>query len=183
MLINHRLQREEDPGQVALNAMEIWVQIHDIPKGFISESILASIGNFVGKYVKADPANFADTWKQYVRIRVNLDVQKPLKRCMKIKREGGSWSWVNFKYERLGNFCFVCGIIGHTERECNVLYAHPEKEVDWAYGTWLRAQGQGGKQGVGARWLRNTDGGGRWSEVGGGAKSQGTGGSSSGEMA
>ena len=48
MLVYHQVQNEEDPGQVALNAMDIWVQIHDIPKGFISECILARIGNFVG---------------------------------------------------------------------------------------------------------------------------------------
>ncbi|XP_074347434.1 uncharacterized protein LOC141686290 [Apium graveolens] len=114
MLVYHHIQNEEDPGQVALNEMEIWVQVHDILRGFISESILTSVGNFVGKYVKSNPANFDGTWRQYVRVRVRLDVQRPLKRRMKIKREGGSWNWINFKYERMGNFCFVCGIIGHT---------------------------------------------------------------------
>lgn len=183
MLVYHQIHNEEDPSQVALNVMNIWVQIHGIPKGFILEFFLESIGNFVGKYVKSDPASFDGTWRQYVRIRVQLDVQKPLKRRMKIKREGGSWNWVNFKYERMENFCFVCGIIGHTERECNVVYAHPEKEVERAYGTWLRAQNRGGKQGVGARWLRSTDTGGRWAEAGGVAGNQGTGGNSSGEAA
>lgn len=80
---------------------------------------------------------------------------------------------MNFKYERLGKFCFVCGIVGHTERECNVLYAHPDKEVERAYGTWLRAQNRGGKQGVGSRWLRNADGGKKWAEDGG-ARRQGS---------
>lgn len=73
--------------------MGIWIQIHDIPKGLISENVLVSIENFIGRYVKADPATFDGTWKQYVRIRVSLDVQKPLKRRMKIKREGGAWIW------------------------------------------------------------------------------------------
>lgn len=56
-----------------------------------------------------------------------MDIQKPLHRRMKIKREGGSWSWINFKYEMLGTFCFVCGIVGHTERDCNIVYENPEK--------------------------------------------------------
>ncbi|KAL8126012.1 hypothetical protein AgCh_013345 [Apium graveolens] len=183
MLVYHEIQTDEDPGQISLNEMDIWVQIHDIPKGFIFESILVSIGNFVGKHVKSDPTNFDSTWKQYVRVRVKMNIQKPLKRRMKIKREGGSWSWINFKYERLGNLCFVCGIIGHTERDCNVVYAHPEKEVERAYGTWLRAQSRGGKQGVGARWLRNAGGGGGWSEAGGGTSNQGNGGNNTMEVA
>ena len=57
------------------------------------------------------------------------------------------------------------------------------KGVERAYGTWLRAQNRGGKQGVGSRWLRNMDGGGRWSEAGGGSGSQGNGGDSAKEVA
>lgn len=126
-----------------LNEVDIWVQVYDMPKGFISETILQGIGAFIGKYVKSDPGNFNGTRKEFVRIRVTLDIHKPLKRRMKIKREGGNWSWVNFKYERMGSFCFVCGIMGHTD-----------KEVERAYGTWFRASRRGGKQNVGARWLR-----------------------------
>ncbi|WOG86659.1 hypothetical protein DCAR_0205876 [Daucus carota subsp. sativus] len=172
MLVYHQMLDTEDAHQVILNDIDIWVQVHDIPKGFISETVLKSIGDFIGQHVKSDPVNFDGTWKSFVRIRVRMNIRKPLKRRMKIKREGGNWSWVNFKYERLGSFCFVCGIIGHTERECNVVYAHPDKEVERAYGVWLRAPGRSSKQYVGARWLRNAEGGGRWTEYGGGVKRQ-----------
>lgn len=61
---------------------------------------------------------------------------------------------MNFIYERMGSFCFVCGIVGHTERECSVVYANPDKEIERAYGTWLRAPGRGRRQNACARWLR-----------------------------
>lgn len=51
---------------------------------------------------------------------------------MKIKKEGGNWTWVNFKYERLSILCFVCEILGHMERECNVTYANLGKEIKHA---------------------------------------------------
>lgn len=82
-------------------------------------------------------------WKSYVQLCVTMDVQKPLKRIMKVKGEEGSWNWINFKYERLSTFCFVCGVIGHSERDCAVVYANPGKEIERAYGTWLRAPGRG----------------------------------------
>lgn len=28
---------------------------------------------------------------------------------------------------------FVCGMLRHTERDCNVVYAHPDKEIEHAY--------------------------------------------------
>lgn len=38
-----------------------------------------------------------------MRIRVLLDITKPLKRQKKIKKQGGDSSFIKFKYERLGN--------------------------------------------------------------------------------
>lgn len=164
LLIYHELSDKEDPHLVKLNKMDIWVQVYDLPKGCISETILQSIGNYVGCYVCSDPANMDGMWKQFVRIRVTMDVDKPLKRKMKIKREGNTWSWINFKYERLGTFCFVCGMLGHSDRDCPIVYANPEKVIDRAYGIWLRAPGKNAKNNnLGARWLRTgSDGRNQW---------------------
>lgn len=122
----------------------------------LTEKILQSIGNHIGEFIKTDPANMNGGWKQFVRIRVALDIKKPLKRRMKLKRENGSWDWVNFKYERLGTFCFVCGMLGHSDRDCAVVYANSTKVIERAYGTWLRAPNKNVKfQNMGAKWLRN----------------------------
>lgn len=155
MLVLHQVKKGEDPLIVPLNQIDMWVQIYDIPRGFLSENILKSVGSSIGTYIKTDPSTFVGGWKQYVRIRVSLNITKPLKRRVKIKREGDGWSWLNFKFERLGTFCFVCGLIGHAERECNVVYAHPGKQVEKAYGTCLRAPNKNMKNNTGARWLRN----------------------------
>lgn len=164
LLVYHRLQPNEDPHLVPLNSMDIWLQVYDVPKGLVLDKVLQSIGNYVGNFVKTDPMNTKEPWRLYVRVRVTMDVTKPLKRRMKIKREGGVWNWVNFKYERLSLFCFVCGRMGHSDRDCEVVYVNPNKEIDRAYGVWLRAPGKNVKNQVQAsRWLRNgRDGGQAW---------------------
>lgn len=103
-------------------------------------------------------------WKPFSRIRVLINVEKPLKRRLKIKREGEGWNWLNFKYERLGTFCFVCGILGHSERDCNIVYENSDKVIEKAYGLWLRAPPKNAaKLNTGAKWLRNTsDGVSQW---------------------
>lgn len=66
------------------------------------------------------------------------------------------FSWVNFKYERLSTFCFVCGLMGHSDRDCNLVYANPEMDIPRAYGVWLRAPNRNtGNQNSGAKWLRS----------------------------
>lgn len=156
-LILYQLEDGEDPNTVQLQNVDMWIQVYDIPRGLISENILKSIGMSIGKFVKMDANTLDGVWKPFVRIRVSLNVQKPLKRRLKIKREGEGWSWVNFKYERLGTFCFVCGILGHSERDCSIVYANADKIVERAYGIWLRAPSKNAaKLSSGVRWLKNT---------------------------
>lgn len=83
-----KLENNEDPHQIQLNTTDMWVQIYDLPRGMVSEKILQSIGNHIGTFLKGDPNNTSGAWKLYVRIRVKMEIDKPLKRRMKIKREG-----------------------------------------------------------------------------------------------
>lgn len=171
LLLHHKLEEGEDAHLVRLNRMEIWVQIYDLPMGMVSTKLLESIGNYVGAFVKTDPQNLNGGWKMFVRIRVAMDIDKPLKRRMKIKREGGNWTWIQFKYERLSSFCFVCGLMGHTDRDCGIVYANSDKVIERAYGTWLRAPTRNERnQSIGARWLRNGMDGNAWGSNSGESK-------------
>lgn len=53
-----------------------------------------------------------------MRLKIRLDVRKPLKRKKKIYKKDGTECVVQCKYERLGDFCFICGMLTHTERFC-----------------------------------------------------------------
>ena len=57
---------------------------------------------------------------------------------MKIKK-GGDWFWIKLKYERLSTFCFICGILGHPDRTCPLLYVNPTVVFDKSYGVTLHA--------------------------------------------
>ncbi|XP_074378336.1 uncharacterized protein LOC141719869 [Apium graveolens] len=168
-LVVKRVTKMEDPHMVPLEMMDMWVQVHDILKDFITINVLKSIGMYVGEFLKADSNSFDGGWKSFIRIKVMLNIMKPFKRRMKIKREGGSWSWINFKYERLGNFRFMRGILGHTDKECDIVYANLDKEVERAYEGWLRAKNRDVRNNVAARWLRNINCGDVMTEYGGGS--------------
>ena len=49
--------------------------------------------------------------------------------------------WVSFKYEKLPNFCYWCGLISHDGKDCEVWLAkkNAEKTEPHEYGPWLRA--------------------------------------------
>lgn len=117
-LVVKKLEIGEQLTAIKLNDLYIWVQVYDLPIGFNSEFIHQSVGNFVGKFLRSDPKNFHGVWRNYIRIKVAVNVNKPLKSQMRIKKAGGEWMWIKFKYERLPSFCFYCGLIGHFEKFC-----------------------------------------------------------------
>lgn len=55
---------------------------------------------------------------EFCRIRVNLNIQKQLRRGIFVSLCGKRKSWLPFKYENLPTFCFGCGRIGHGVKEC-----------------------------------------------------------------
>jgi hypothetical protein len=93
-----------------------------------------------------------------MRLRVRIDVRRPLKKDKKIKNMGGEWCIVNFKYEKLGVFCFVCGVLGHSENKCEVRFAMENDDGNREWSSDLRAESRrrGGRPT--SRWL-NEEGG------------------------
>lgn len=158
-LMVKRLEEGEQLSDIALNELYMWVQIYDLSVGFNSEFILKCIGNYIGRFLKADTKNFQSIWRQFMRIKVALNVHKPLKGQMRIKKQGGEWVWVKFKYERLPSFCFYCGIIGHSEKFCEKLFDNAGTAENRKYDASIRAPMRNQTNAVKNQWLRNDEGG------------------------
>ncbi|XP_060972463.1 uncharacterized protein LOC133038358 [Cannabis sativa] len=159
-LVFHRLKKGEDPKVVPLHKIDFWVQIHDLKSGFMLERVVRSAGGYIGTYIKSDLKNFNGIWREYLRVRTTVDIAKPLKRRMKLCKENGEWIWANFKYEHLPTFCFVCGIIGHSERSCPKRFEQSVEQLVKPYGAAMRADMRRKNYRVGSQWLRtDLDGG------------------------
>jgi hypothetical protein len=48
----------------------------------------------------------------FVRVRVKLDVRKPLARFVTVSREAQR-EFYQLKYEKMLKFCGACGLVGH----------------------------------------------------------------------
>lgn len=65
-----------------------WVQIHDIPMGYFSESLAMQLGEFLGKFLAHDSSNLGKANMNFMRIRVQLDVRYTLKRKKQVMFSG-----------------------------------------------------------------------------------------------
>lgn len=106
ILLMERIQPGDIPNQIPLFHATFWVQIHDLPAGFMSLVVGKALGNYIREFMEYDSKNNSGLWTNYMRIRVRLDVRQPLKQSKKVKKPAGEWRTVRFKYERLGIFLF-----------------------------------------------------------------------------
>lgn len=158
VLLIKKFNMDEQLKDVKLSVLSMWIQVYDVPIGFKSEFILKSIGNFVGCFLESDPRNFQGMCRNYLRIRVAIDIDRPLKRRMKIKKPGGEWLWIQFKYERLPSFCFYCGRIGHAEKFCEEMFDNSQNNEMRRYDSSLRAPLRGQELSKANQWLRGANG-------------------------
>ncbi|XP_058784806.1 uncharacterized protein At4g02000-like [Vicia villosa] len=120
LLIIERVQIEVQLENIPLFHVKFWVQIHNLLAGLMLEKVGKTIANYIGTFVEYDKNNNSSFWRQYMRLRVKFDIRQPLKKNTRVKNKGGEWCTVIFKYENLSLFCFVCGILGHSEQRCEV---------------------------------------------------------------
>ena len=52
-------------------------------------------------------------------------------------------------------FCFICGLVGHSEFFCSTFSNTSEVEIVKLYGVWMRAPLRKQTKLVGLRWLHN----------------------------
>jgi hypothetical protein len=125
----------------------------------MKERVGITLANYIGAFVEYDKNNNSSFWRQYMRLRVRIDVRLPLKKDAKVKDKEGKWCTVKIKYEKLGIFCFVCGVMGHTENKCEVRFSMEQDDGVREWSAEIRADNrrQGGR--LTSRWLREDGGG------------------------
>lgn len=78
----------------------------------------------------------------------------PIKRRTKLKKNEDQWCWVNFEYEVVPTFCFICGVIGHSDKFYEKLFDTPMELIQRPYGPWIRAEPRRRNHIIEAKWLR-----------------------------
>lgn len=74
-------------------------------------------------------------------------MKNPLPAGFFFERNDGNDFWVQFKFERLSDFCYVCGLMDHVTGRCKfrdpTLVTSPNGISAKLFGQWLRAENTG----------------------------------------
>ncbi|WCJ29321.1 hypothetical protein M5689_010964 [Euphorbia peplus] len=125
--------------QLNMNLCDIWVRLHDVPFNWRTSGIVTKIAGCMGEVVDIDEENIEIT-TAYVRVRIRWNVQRKLLRCLNIqgRTDVDEIIVIPMQYEKLPNFCYNCGIMGHVYNDCE-LERQTTESGDWPYDSTLRA--------------------------------------------
>ena len=141
LVVFQRLLEDGPINDALFSHVSFWVQLHNLPIRRMTEEAATAIGRSIGYVEKVAASDDERGGENCMRIRVRVDVTRPLCRGRLVKLEVRKTGWVAFRYERLPNFCYWCGLFDHGEKDCDIglRQRHADSVEEFQFGAWLRA--------------------------------------------
>ncbi|MBA0877237.1 hypothetical protein Goshw_005153 [Gossypium schwendimanii] len=111
LVIFKKLDKAMERSNLYLVEFPFWLKIGPCPLECENKDLTHAIGSTFEGIISSEIN------RDFCRINVELDVQKPLRRGIFTLASMQGKSWVPFKYENLPRFCFGCGRMGHGIKE------------------------------------------------------------------
>lgn len=115
-----------------------WVQIHNMPIMCMDREIIKEIGGRIGEVQEVEMDEIRECISPFARVQIMVNITQPLTKRLLLKSEEDRRISLRIAYEKLPEFCFCCGLIEHSFRECLDYKGQPKDEL--TYGVWMRAQ-------------------------------------------
>jgi hypothetical protein len=141
LLVMEEFDENKSVEEYNFESIPIWVRIFNLPLGRMNRDTGEAMGDVIGKFIEVEVGDDGMAFGQYLRVKVRMMIDKPLMRGMIIQvGENGREKWCRFEYEYLPDFCFTCGILGHTAKGCSIQLKKGEVQQ---YGNWLKCVPRG----------------------------------------
>jgi hypothetical protein len=141
LVILKRIEEDEAIEEVEFRETSFWVQLHGLPVRRMNHEVANALGSSLGKIDRVSEGEANAEGGMAMRIRVSMDVTKPLCRGRKTRIEKGREMWISFKYERLPNFCYWCRHVSQSDKDCPYWLRNKDSLSieEQQFGPWLRA--------------------------------------------
>lgn len=114
---------EEFNGLTSLSKIDFekasfWVRMFNLSLACMNQIVGFQSGSSMGTVEEVDTDEEGVGWGEYLRVKIKMDLSKPLFRGRMLKLQGGESVWIAFQYECLPKFCFHCEAIRHGTVGC-----------------------------------------------------------------
>ncbi|CAN6374547.1 unnamed protein product [Urochloa humidicola] len=136
------------PSEVVIDAVNVWVRFYDVPVKLRTPTFSAVLAKKVSSRVLDGGGPVRN--QNFSRARVALVLEEPLKPTVEVKVKDMGLMSFEVGYENVPFFCFICGRMGHSKREC------PEEEEDSEEEEVLVEEVDGKKKRKLGEWMRKS---------------------------
>ncbi|KAL0002584.1 hypothetical protein SO802_016365 [Lithocarpus litseifolius] len=140
LIVLRRYEDDSSLRRLSFDRAKFWVQVHGLPVWWMVTEVAEDLCQFAGRVIQAKDRSETECG-DFMRIRVEIDVHKPLCCGRKVRFSQDREGWVTFRYERLPIFFHWCGVLSHDLKDCDLwLQSKGELRVEnKGCGPWLRA--------------------------------------------
>lgn len=100
---------EVDPTQSSF-----WIQLYGLPMARMNHNTISTVGSSVGYLLEIEKLRDGVNFKHFFHIKVSFNVYLLLKDGFPLPRPNLPDTFINFCYEKLSDFYYKCGCIGHS---------------------------------------------------------------------
>lgn len=118
LIVLRRYEEDNSLSTICFISARFWVQVHDLPPHRMIQEVVEALCQLLGQIIPS-PDKTKVEGGNFMRVRVELDITKPLCRGRKVTFGEGKDGWVSFKFERLPTYCCWCGSLSYVGKDCD----------------------------------------------------------------
>lgn len=104
-----------------MQCIPVWVHLRNIPGNHRTLKAIKDLGGFAGRVIEVvfDPLRVQS--REYVRVRVRMDVTNQVRRTKVVNLPFGGQTTVLYDFERLQKRCYNYQRLTHEQEKCPIL--------------------------------------------------------------
>lgn len=106
------------PKQLYFGECSFWIQLRNLPLECLSVEVGQKLMKVFGDVQEVAIAQLSGNQGRCLRVKVELDITRPLPRGKRASTADWDSLWIPFQYEKLPILCHYCGLIGHDDNVC-----------------------------------------------------------------
>ncbi|XP_074313509.1 uncharacterized protein LOC141648685 [Silene latifolia] len=106
------------PDNMLFHIVPVWVRVLYLPFHLMHSSVAAYLLSHVGDICEEEVVNSLTPPRCFVRVKVWVDLSKPLIPGCYLEIDDRTHQWIGFSYEGVFRFCKTCGEVGHRVSFC-----------------------------------------------------------------